>query len=213
VSKLARNQLSGFSGSGPVRYRIVSVKEGIQSALLAVDYSEAPVPPHYYVADYFEVANLDPQVLFTFGKLNYPRTDQLRNKLEVDFPASLFVVQFWSSRDDFHKTLRAFAKQYDYQPVRQGAISGPVERVQTIHSNNALMVLSGGECMIDFFYISPRDMALKTPKAGEISLEPLVRIIASPSLVLGFLDACEPIAESLVPKYALKEDERATLES
>jgi hypothetical protein len=202
-----------FAGSGPIRYKIESGKDGVQTAMLAIDYADAPVPPHYYVADYFEVANLDPKILFTFGKLNYPNDKQLRNKLEIDFPALLFIAQLWASRSEFHKNLRTYVKQFGYEPVKPGNLSDPVEKVQTIHSNNALMIQSGGECMIDFFYVSPRDMALKAPKNERISLEPLVRVITAENFLLGFLDACEPIAESLLPKYGLKGgDAHATVE-
>lgn len=182
-------------------------------AKLMVDYADAPVPEHYYVADYFEVVNLDPQVLFIFGKLTYPGQNVLRNKLEIYFPALVFITQFWHSRREFHKTLRAFVSQAGYEPVRPGNFSGAVEKVQTIHSNNALMILAGGECMLDFFYISPRDLALKTPKGQNITLEPLVRVIASPNLILGFLDACEPIAELLQPKFGEQEEAHEIVES
>lgn len=173
----------------------------LSNTMVAVDYSKAPVPPHYYVADYFEVVNLDPQVLFIFGKLDYPAQDRLRSKLEIDFPALLFMAQLWKSQQEFHKTLRAYVKEFGYQAANQGSISGPVERIQTIHSNNALMIMTGGECMIDFFYMSPRDLALEAPRGGNISLEPLVRVITSPNILLGFLDACEPVAASLMPKF------------
>ena len=203
-----------FAGSGPVKYKLEGTKQGFQTAMLAIDYADAPVPPHYYVADYYEVANLDPRILFTFGKLDYPSNDRLRNKLEIDFPALLFVAQLWKSRVEFHKNLRAAVKLMDYKPVPPGTLSGPVEKIQTIHSNNALMVQTSGECMIDFFYLSPRDMALKAPKAEAIALEPLVRVITTENLLLGFLDACEPIAESLIRKFShWTEDVHAVVES
>jgi hypothetical protein len=211
TAKLVRRDQ--FLGSGPVRYKIETGSDGRISAKLAIDYAEAPVPLHYYVADYFEVANLDPRVLFVFGKLNYPDRTRLRNKLEIDFPALLFIAQFWKSRAQFQETLRAFNRQLGYEPVRSGNISEAVDKVQTIHSNNALMILSGGECMIDFFYLSPRDLSLKAPKGHDIALEPLVRVITAPDLLLGFLDACEPIAESLMRKFGGDEGEDEALES
>lgn len=203
-----------FQGTGPVRYKIQSGPHGVQHAFLTIDYADAPVPAHYYVADYYEVANLDPRILITFGKLNHPRNDTLRNKLEIDFPAMTFVTQFWKSREDFQKLLRTFVEMFKYKPIPPGKIDSQIEKVQTLHSNNAMMVLSGGECMIDFFYLSPRDMTLKTAKSENLSLEPLVRVIVSPDLLLGFLDACQPIADELAPKYSqLIEEEYATLES
>lgn len=211
-AKLVRREQ--LAGSGPVRYRIEPRAGGLTSAMLAIDYSEAGVPPHYYVADYYEVANLDPRILFTFGKLDFPSDSRLRNKLEIDFPALLFVGQLWRSRAEFHKTLRVIVDQLGYKPVPPGTLSERVDKVQTLHSNNALMIQSGGECMIDFYYLSPRDMALKAPKAEPVQLEPLVRVITSENLLLGFLDACEPIAESLKTKYRQwTEVENADVES
>ena len=54
TAKLVRRDQ--FLGSGPVRYKIETGSDGRISAKLAIDYAEAPVPLHYYVADYFEVA-------------------------------------------------------------------------------------------------------------------------------------------------------------
>jgi hypothetical protein len=211
AGKLARRD--HFVGTGPARYKIQAGKDGVNSVLLAIDYSDAPVPPHYYVADYYEVTNLDPRILLTFGKLNYPDTSTLRSKLEIDFPAQLFLMQLWKSREEFHKLLRVNVEQFGYEPVPAGSNSKAVEKIQTIHSNNVLMIMSGAECMMDFFYLSPRDMALKTAKSEDIFLEPLVRIITAPNLLLGFLDACEPVAEALRPKFGKLEAEYATLES
>jgi hypothetical protein len=211
VTKLARKDQ--LSGSGPIRYKVQAGKDGFAAAMMVVDYADAPVPPNYYVADYFEVANLDPKILFTFGKLDYPNNKKLRNKLEIDFPVLLFVAQLWASQTEFQKNLRRSIEQFGYEAVKPGTIVGPVEKVQTMHSNNALMVQSAGECMIDFFYVSPRDMAFRAPRNLPIALEPLVRVITAENFLLGFLDACAPIAETLIAKYAQTwEEQRAKVE-
>ncbi len=209
-TKLAKR--TDFVGTGPVRYRLEGPPEAPTSASIAVDYSEAPVPEHYYVADYFEVANLDPQVLFIFGKLNHPRQDQLRNKLEIYFPAIFFVQQLWKSSREFHQTLRTFVQQHGYKRADAGALAGTTEKVQTQHSNNVLIALSGGECMMDFFYLSPRDVTINIRKRQNIHLEALVRVISPPTVLLGFLDACEPIADALVPKFGGKGETNEILE-
>ncbi len=199
-------------GTGPVRYRLTGTPDNPISVSIAIDYSEAPVPEHYYVADYFYVENLDPQILLVFGKFDRPQQDRLRNKLEIYFSSMLFVRQLWKSTRVFHKGLRDFVEKYKYAAVTPGARTVVAEKAQTIHSNNVLMVHSGGECMMDFFYLSPRDVSLKVQKKRNLELEPQVRVIIPPTLLLGFLDACEPIVQSLAPKFAGEEEDNETLE-
>src|SRR6266571_9080465 len=90
--KLARAAQSNRSGA--VRYNVQETAEGKPAVVsLSIDYEQAPVPDHYYVADYFQVIAQDLDVLLIFGKLDHPSTDRLRNKIELYFPAQLFVRQ------------------------------------------------------------------------------------------------------------------------
>jgi len=205
VSKLAK--ASSFHGSGPVKYKLQGPPEAPTGATISIDYTNAPIPNHYYVTDYFEVKDLDPQVLFIFGKKTNVAGNErkLRSKLEIYFPAFFFIQQFWKSSRNFHEGLRKFAASNGYSSDIPSVISEEIEKTQTMHSNNLLMVQSGGECMMDFFYLSPRDFLLRTPKNLNVDLEALVRVIMSHTLLLGFLDSCEPIAETLSGKYG-KED-------
>ncbi len=204
AAKLTKHE--EFTGTGPVRYRLEGPADGPTGATISIDYTEAPVPEHFYVADYFRVINLEPQVLFVFGKWEDPeKCQKLRNKLEIYFPAVFFVKQLWKSSREFHQTLRSFVEQYGYAAGAPGALTEGADKVQTIHSNNVLMVLSSGEAMMDFFYLSPREMYFKPRKKRNIELEPLVRVIIAPTLLLGFLDGCQPIAESLRAKFPAEE--------
>ena len=177
-----------------------------------VDYSAAPVPDHFYVADYFEVHNLDPEVLFIFGKRVDPGAEELRNKLEIYFPSQHFVTQLWRSSRDFHKALRDWTEQFHLDTNEMPSIKTPGAIAKTLHANNVLMVLAGGECLIDFFYLSPRDVSLKAPRGEEIDLMPLVRVILAPNLLLNLLNSAEPIANSLNVKYGMKEDTNEVME-
>lgn len=200
AAKIARRE--DFLGTGPVRYRIDGPSEAPTGTSIKIDYTDAPIPEHYYVADYFYVADLGFQVLLTFGKWeNAGQKDKLRNKLEIYFPAIFFVSQLWKSSRVFHKTLRDLVVKHGFSATEAGSPDTNAEKTQTIHSNNVLMVLSGGESMMDFFYLSPRDMFLKIRKRKPLELEALVRVIISPTHLLGFLDACEPIAASMATKF------------
>ena len=182
---------------------------------LAVDYTEAPIPEHFYVADYTYAANLDSDALLVFGKGEQSEVPQqkLRSKVEVFFPAITFVTQFWKSSREFHGVLRKFVEDHHYQVHAAPSSDVHAEKVQTLHSNNALVVLSGGEAMIDFFYISPRDLYFKTRKNQEIRLEGLVRILLAPPLLLSLLDACAPIVDAFKQRFPVEETGNEIMES
>jgi hypothetical protein len=212
VSKLARPH--EVLGSGAIRYRYLGPHDAPTALLLAVDYTDAPVPQHYYVSDFLYVANFDPQVLFVFGKKESAGSPglQLRNKIEVFFPAIYFVNQLWRSSRDFHEKLRKMVQHYQYETPAVSPADLSCQKVQTFHSNNVMIVLSGGEAMLDFFYISPRDLYLKPRRRETIGLEALVRVIIAPNLLLSLLDACQPMAQALEEKYKEQEVPNDNLE-
>jgi hypothetical protein len=183
---------------------------------LWIDYTDAPVPQHYYVSDFVHLENLDPNVLLVFGKKETSTSDtaKLRNKIEIFFPAVFFVNQLWRSSREFHETLKKYVAGYDYEVPDLSRADVDADKVQTFHSNNVLMVLSGGEAMLDFFYVSPRDLLLKTRKRGTIELEALVRVVISPILLLSLMNGCVPLVEKLKERYPEQvEEDDETLES
>lgn len=202
-------------GSGPVRYRLIGGKDAPTGLYLAVDYTNAPIPQHYYVADYVYLSNLDPQLLLVFGKKESSDSleGKLRNKIEVFFPAPFFFTQLWKSSRDFHKSLRRFVEECGYEIPAISSKDVSAEKVQTFHSNNVFMAHGGGEALLDFFYMSPRDMYLKPRKSENIDLEALVRVIMAPNLLLSLLNACEPIAQELTRKYPSQEIDNEVMES
>ena len=202
----ARLAKTDFVGTGAVRYHV----EGSMLAL-QVDYSEAPIPQHYYVSDYFRVAPLSASALLVFGKFDsIEKQDKLRSKLEVIFPATTFLRQFWASSRELHQTLKTHAEKYGLKPPTNFQ-EMTAEKTQTVHSNNVLMVFSGDESLADFYYLSPREVYFKTKKRKEVDLEPLARVLLEPQLLLGFLNACESIADSLSKKFP--EDKEAISDS
>lgn len=196
ATKLARSE---FIGNGPVQYRIDGPVETPASISMRVDYADAPVPRDYYVADYFYVENADPNVLMVFGKME--GQDKLRTKLEIFFPSVYFVKQLWKSSRVFHQTLRDYVAQFNYQPGVSGQRGLVAEKAQTLHSNNVFMVISGGDSMMDFYYISPREMYYRPRRKQAIDLEPLARVIISPPLFLGLLNECDAVSQALSGKF------------
>lgn len=200
---------------GPVRYVVQETTEGQPGVLtLGVAYDEAPVPDHFYVADYYQVIVNDFSVLLIFGKLDHPQLDRLRNKLEIYFPVENFVRQLWNSSRKFQISLETYVADNKAKAVEPSKVSAQTDKVQTLQSNNALMVQATGDCIMDFFYISPKDLWLKPIKSEPIGMEALVRVMVTASVMLGFLHECDRAAQELIEKLGIKlEDEDAVLES
>lgn len=202
------NKLARQRGNSPVRYKIAGPIDKPTALYLGVDYEEAPVPQNYYVADYYRLEEQDLTVTITFGKIDSAEKG-LRSKVEIVFPAITFVAQLWASSRDFHKTLARFVADVGSQAASPGERMRVLgDKVHTAQANNVLMLISGGECLMDFFYISPKEIWSKPRKGGEIDLEAVVRIIIPANLLLGFLDSCEAIVEPMKKRFAsqLKEE-------
>ena len=194
-----------WNTSGAISYRLLG-SAGIE---IGMDYSKAPVPNHFYFADYLSVDEDSSQVMFTFGKLDKPLTGVLRSKVEVYFNPVLFIKQFWTSTRDMHKLVRELGKVRGFQNMPHSELL-PAPKVQTFQANQISMLMTEGECIADFFYLSPKDIFYNPQKNEKLDLEALIRIILSPPLVLSLLDQSEPIAEKLLPLYG---DKNASLES
>ena len=196
-----------YNRSGPVRYVVQETGGKTSMISLGVAYEEAPEPANYYVADSYQIIEQGLDVLMIFGKIDHPNLQKLRNKIEIYFPAEMFVRQLWHGSRDFESTLGNYVEQIHMQAVGPSAVSLEADKVQTFHSNNVLMVLSGGHCIMDFFYISAKDLWLKPPKNEPIGIEALVRVIVPATFVLGFLRECDKIAKDLMEKLGIKIEE------
>jgi len=199
-----------FIGDGPVKYRLDAPIAGDATTLtLQIDYADVPVPKFYYLADYVHVKSLDSSVLLVFGKWDdLEAKDKLRTKLEIYFPGVSFVNHLWGTSRDFHVALRAAVSKFGFEPNEPSPLSIRAEKAQTITSNIVLMALSGFDSLIDFYYLSPRELFTKASRGRpNIELEPLARVILPPPMLLGFLNSCESIAQSLSERFLLNEKE------
>lgn len=196
--------------SGAVSYRPLGSTSQPSGIEIGIDYAKAPVPTHFYFADYLSVDEDSSQVMFTFGKLDKPATDRLRTKVEVYFNPFMFVKQFWAQTRQVHATIRKYVESRGLVPALPTKLL-EAPKVQTFQSNNGAIVVSEGEGLLDFFYLSPRDIFYKPPKGEKIDIEALVRVLLSPSLLLLLFTESEPIAAKLSAMYGDKPN--ANLES
>jgi len=185
--------------SGPVKYVVRGPADQPTGLMLSIDYEDAPVPDRYYVADWYDVSERDLDVVLSFGSLD--RGNKLRSKIEIIFPCFNFVNQLWRSSKEFHVNLHKFLTELKLQPVAHKDAELSTDKLQTLISNNVLMVWTGTECLLDFFYISPKDLWSK-PKRGErLELEAVVRVLVSPTLLDGFLGVCDDTAAHVSERF------------
>lgn len=211
MNKLAK--LSQFNRSGNVHYRLEE-REGGSLVTLNVDFERAPVPDRSYIADYFEVHRTEADVLMVFGKKEFPSESELRNKIEIYFPFHPFVQQLWQSSRKMHEGLREALEKRGKLAKPPGDLATKVNTM-TLSANNVLIVNSGGQCVMDFFLISAKELWLKTKKGDPLNLDAIVRIFVSEQLLLGFLDQCDPLAQKLKGELEIPvlEDDHEIVES
>jgi hypothetical protein len=87
--------------------------------------------------------------------------------------------------------------------------------VQTLAANNALIVMSGGQCVMDFFLINAKDMWLKTRKGDPLNLDAIVRVFMSEHILLGLFSRWDEVAETLKGELdiPITEDDDEVVES
>ena len=213
MSKLAK--VNQFNRSGTVHYRVDQRENGIAGIMLSVDFDRAPVPENNYIADYFELHRCDADVLMIFGKKNFPSESELRNKIEIYFPFDPFVNQLWKSSRLMHKLLRENFEQKGKKAKEPGDLTSAEAKVQTLTANNALVVMTAGQCVMDFFLINAKDLWLKTRKGDPLNVDAIVRVFMSEHILLGFLNRCDELAAELKDEFdvQLSEEDDEILES
>ncbi len=198
MNKIAKT--NQFNRSGNVYYRLDQREDGESTVTLTVDFERAPEPERSYIADYFEIHRTDADVMIVFGKKDYPSDKKLRNKIEIYFPFHPFVHQLWKSSRKLHKLLEKTFKEKGKTAKTPGNIDSSQALVQTLAANNALVVMSGGQCVMDFFLIAAKDLWVKTKKGDPLNVDAIVRVFFSEHILLGFLNRCDEIAQVLIPE-------------
>ncbi len=148
MTKLAK--ADQWISGGAIRYRLMGPMQDPVGIELGIDFSKAPVPEHFYVADYLYVEEDQSQIMLSFGKLDRPATDRLRSKVEIYFSPVMFVRQLWASSREFHERLKKYVETRGLRPPRWDRLF-EAPKVQTFQSNQVMMLLSEGESLLDFF--------------------------------------------------------------
>jgi hypothetical protein len=202
---------------GVVHYRVEQQTDGLGRISLLVDWERAPEPDHSYIADYFELHKSDSDVVIVLGKTEMPGGHgALRNKIEIYFPFHPFMNQFWKSSRRMHAALSKNFQEKGKTATAEGKLqAGPDAKIQTLAANNALVVMSAGQCVADFFLIPAKDIWMKTQKGGPLNITAIVRVFMSEHVLLGLLNRCDEVAQVLKQEIEISvaEEDDEVLES
>lgn len=195
---------AGIRQSGLVIERVAGRPDLVH---VSVDAALAP-PEKAMFVDYVQVGKARDGVRILFGKLHPSRAGVCTGALEVSFPLRQFVNQLHKSVEGarptgtFHQTVEEVVKKYGYERI---ASLDPVDidKASAIRSNFVFMALHEDDAAIDFFHLDASTMQVALQSAASRGTAPatgfkgVIRVIASPTLLLYFLDECLKIAVSL----------------
>lgn len=184
------------SKTGAVQFRVISSDANGAVVEMGFDYSKADVPDRAYYSDYCDVVKDRFGYTLVFGKL-IPGTSRLRTKIEISFPEDMFGRQLWGGSREFHKVIQKIADKLKLDSI---AKVEDTDKVQTFRANNVFMGAWGEESVMDFYYISPKDMhALTRSSRADVTLEPVVRVAMGTALMLEFLEKCGALVPESLP--------------
>jgi len=86
------------------------------------------------------------------------------------------------------------------------SVDETTEKVQTLHTNNMFIAAGEGECCIDFYFLAPREIRFYLEMSSQPVLDPLVRVIMEPSMLVALSDLFDDIAEK-IKKFAPSAEE------
>jgi len=191
---------------GPVSIRIVQAGPDQVLLEMKVDYRNAETPGRAYFADYCDVQKGRLSYNLVFGKLDGVRSN-LRTKIEVAFPREMFLRQLWASSRELHQTVDQIVARTISVPMTEPV---DTDKVQTFRSNNVFMGVWGEESVLDFYYMSPKDVhELRSRQRSDVTLEPVVRVVMDTGLLYEFLEKCRPFAEAQPEEPAMAGKESA----
>ncbi len=176
---------------GAVQFRLLNTSGDVTTVEMGIDYNKAEVPERAYYADYSDIVKGRFGYTFIFGKL-IPGKPKLRTKIEIAFPEEMFIRQLLASSREFSKTVKKIAEKLKTEPI--GEVED-TDKVQTFRSNNVFMGVWSDEAIMDFYYLSPKDMNMLTRNPQlQIEPEPIVRVAMGVGLIYEFLDKSAAIA-------------------
>jgi hypothetical protein len=175
----------------PVSLRMVSANALGATVEISINYRNVEVPGRAYFADYCDVQRGRAGYSLVFGKLE-PGGSALRTKIEVTYPKEMFLRVLWASS----RTIHAMLEQLPLERLKPINPSTQTDKVQTFRANNVFMGIWSEDAVLDFYYMSPRELGdIGGQQKVGAELEPIVRVAMETVLLLEFLEKCRPFVE------------------
>jgi hypothetical protein len=194
---LAQRKLTPYGAASAVTIQS-SVRSGAEDIIrVQVDYAQVPAPDAYYVADYAKIGVKGATVQITFGKIEGSDGTKLRNKLEVNIPAYAFMGQWMGALDFIMKVKKGLVEKHFPLYVLPPGMNEETDKVQTVHSNNSFITGGEGECCVDLYFLSPRDIRFYVERSETPKIEPLVRVIMESQLLVNLGESFTTIADQV----------------
>jgi hypothetical protein len=199
---MRRQQMVVSSGRSALQVRMVSsgeVSHGlIQGAgvEIGIDYSKAELPDRAYYADYATAISTRSGKSLIFGKLGIDQRS-LRTMIEVVYPPEFFERQFSTGiLAELYQGLKRVAAEKKWLAEKLDVRL--TDTAQSFRANNCFVGMWGDDALIDFYWISPKDMhGFIKNHGGDVSLDPVVRIVMGTSILIECLDAIHELSTSM----------------
>lgn len=179
-----------YFGTGAVRY---SFLEGEPASMaLEIDWGKAPVPPRSYYSNMVALQKDDRHAvaILSFGRVAFDG-DVVSQQIDIVISQVALFQTYWDSSRDLESTVESALSRLNLKPLEPMTSFSPVAE-STYYANILYSAVSGSEVTLDFYFVSPRDVHRAIKFHGDVSIVPVVRIIASMALLKQFLDLCRP---------------------
>ena len=168
---------------------------------IRVDSRKLEAPQQQYDADVAWVERHHSRVKLFFAKLDRDQSDRLRTRLELVYPAEVFLRHFWENSRSFEEGLRDQVGKWPENPKRDLIDPSKMKAVKD-HSdwvNFDYMARVGSQAVLDFFHISPAAVArfIAGQGSSDLRMVPKVRVLMTIDEMSRLLTACSPIAEEI----------------
>lgn len=157
-----------------------------------VDFALVPPPQSYYYADAIDlrVDNDLFMAILSFGRREIG-TDRFADRIDIVMPAASLFRRFWLSSRDVEgvvdQVMKVLGESSEVAPASAGT-----SLAMTFFANMIFIAAGDGESLLDFYYLSPRDVHLAKTRKLDIQVIPSMRVILSTVMTKYFFELLKP---------------------
>lgn len=169
---------------------------GRQREIISVDVSKLIRPATSVFAS--RCAAVDRHLVYEFDFFDFQEESDLRSPVaRVMFPVDSLIDHFWRNSRDFGLQCRHLLDEAGIPPEPIGQKAGLVRSDVVVSSNLSSMYRAGVESIIDFYYISPRDIHFARLQAKKPEIQGVLRVQLPLTVLVGILDHVDSVIQAL----------------